>query len=78
MRGVAPSREEYVPGSDEIICRRLADGSGHRLVKVFVHPGQLRARLAELAAQWDRRLDTIKRLAETAHAENKKRNRHDR
>ena len=29
--------------------------------------------MAELAAQWDRRLDMIKRLAETAHAENKKR-----
>ena len=28
---------------------------------------------AELAAQWDRRLATIKRLAETAHAENEKR-----
>jgi ArsR family transcriptional regulator, cadmium/lead-responsive transcriptional repressor len=26
--------------------------------------------MAELAAQWDRRLSTIKRLAETAHAEN--------
>jgi ArsR family transcriptional regulator, cadmium/lead-responsive transcriptional repressor len=34
--------------------------------------------MAELAAQWDRRLNTIKRLAEAAHAENKKRNRHDR
>ena len=33
--------------------------------------------MAELAARWDRRLSTIKRLAETAHAENKKRNRHD-
>jgi DNA-binding transcriptional ArsR family regulator len=33
--------------------------------------------MAELAAQWDRRLDTIKRLAETTHAENKKRSRHD-
>jgi DNA-binding transcriptional ArsR family regulator len=33
--------------------------------------------MAELAARWDRRLDTIKRLAETAHAENKKRNRHE-
>ena len=32
--------------------------------------------MAELAAQWDRRLDAIKRLAETAHAENK-RNRHE-
>ena len=33
--------------------------------------------MAQLAARWDRRLDTIKWLAETAHAENKKRNRHD-
>jgi DNA-binding transcriptional ArsR family regulator len=29
--------------------------------------------MAELAAHWDRRLDTIKRLAEIAHAETKKR-----
>jgi ArsR family transcriptional regulator, cadmium/lead-responsive transcriptional repressor len=29
--------------------------------------------MAELAAQWDRRLGMIKRLAEAAHAENKKR-----
>ena len=28
--------------------------------------------MAELAAQWDRRLDVIKRLAEAAHAEAKK------
>jgi ArsR family transcriptional regulator, cadmium/lead-responsive transcriptional repressor len=34
--------------------------------------------MAELAARWDRRLDAIKRIAEAAHAENKKRNRHDR
>ena len=33
--------------------------------------------MAELAAQWDRRLGTIKRLAETAHAESKNKNRHD-
>jgi DNA-binding transcriptional ArsR family regulator len=33
--------------------------------------------MADQAAQWDRRLATIKRLAEAAHAENKKRNRHD-
>jgi DNA-binding transcriptional ArsR family regulator len=33
--------------------------------------------MAELAAQWDRRLGMIKRLAETAHAENKRRNRRD-
>ena len=29
--------------------------------------------MAEVAAQWDRRLATIKRLAETAHAGNKRR-----
>jgi len=34
--------------------------------------------MAELAAQWDRRLAMIKRLDETAHAETKTRNRHDR
>ena len=33
--------------------------------------------MAELAARWDRRLGTIKRLAEAAHAENKKRSRHE-
>lgn len=33
--------------------------------------------MAELAAQWDRRLDAIKRLAETAHAESMERNRHE-
>jgi ArsR family transcriptional regulator, cadmium/lead-responsive transcriptional repressor len=32
--------------------------------------------MAELAAQWDRRLAAIKRLAEAAHAENKRRERH--
>ena len=30
--------------------------------------------MAELAAQWDRRLAAIKRLAEAAHAENPRRN----
>ena len=34
--------------------------------------------MAQLAAQWDRRLAVIKRLAEAAHAENKKGNHHDR
>jgi hypothetical protein len=29
--------------------------------------------MAELATQWDRRLDAIKRLAEAAHAEDKQR-----
>jgi ArsR family transcriptional regulator, cadmium/lead-responsive transcriptional repressor len=33
--------------------------------------------MAELAAQWDRRLAAIKRIAEAAHAQNKRRERHD-
>jgi ArsR family transcriptional regulator, cadmium/lead-responsive transcriptional repressor len=33
--------------------------------------------MARLAAQWDQRLATIKRLAEAAHAENKRRERRD-
>ena len=34
---------------------------------------QAAAAMADLAAQWDRRLATIKRLAEAAHAGNKRR-----
>jgi DNA-binding transcriptional ArsR family regulator len=34
---------------------------------------QVARAMADVAAQWDRRLDTIKRLAEAAHAEAKKR-----
>jgi ArsR family transcriptional regulator, cadmium/lead-responsive transcriptional repressor len=45
-----------------------------REVLYQVQPGRLdqatRA-MADLSAQWDRRLATIKRLAETAHAESK-------
>jgi 2-polyprenyl-3-methyl-5-hydroxy-6-metoxy-1,4-benzoquinol methylase len=44
-------KEDYAAGSGEVIHRRLADGSEHRLVKVFVHPGQLRARLSQLGWQ---------------------------
>jgi ArsR family transcriptional regulator, cadmium/lead-responsive transcriptional repressor len=33
--------------------------------------------MAEVAAQWDRRLGTIKRLAEAAHAETRKGDRHE-
>jgi DNA-binding transcriptional ArsR family regulator len=33
--------------------------------------------MAELAAQWDRRLDLIKRLAEAAYAADKERSHHD-
>ena len=34
--------------------------------------------MAQLAAQWDRRLAAVKGLAEAAHAETKERNHHDR
>ena len=34
--------------------------------------------MAELAAQWDRRLSAIKRLAEAAHSGKKERDRHER
>jgi len=44
-------KEAYVAGSDEVIQRRLGDGSEHRLVKVFVHPGQMSARLHQLGWQ---------------------------
>jgi 2-polyprenyl-3-methyl-5-hydroxy-6-metoxy-1,4-benzoquinol methylase len=44
-------KEAYAAGSDEIIQRRLADGSEHRLVKVFINPGQLRAWLHQLGWQ---------------------------
>jgi len=47
-------KEAYAAGSAEIIHRRLGDGSEHRLVKVFIHPGQLRARLRQLG--WHSRI----------------------
>jgi 2-polyprenyl-3-methyl-5-hydroxy-6-metoxy-1,4-benzoquinol methylase len=43
-------KEAYAAGSGEIIHRRLADGSEHRLVKVFIQPGQLQARLHQLGS----------------------------
>jgi len=50
-------KEAYAEGSDEIIHRRLADGSEYRLVKVFIHPGQLSARLHQLGWQTHIRRD---------------------
>jgi len=78
-----------VPFSRQAVCKHLVvlERAGlvsrrkqGREVLYQVQAGRLdqatRA-MAELAAQWDRRLATVKRLAETAHAEDKKRNRHD-
>lgn len=44
-------KEDYAAGSEEIIHRRLGDGSEHRLVKVFIQPGQLQTRLRQLGWQ---------------------------
>ncbi len=73
-----------VPFSRQAVCTHLAvlEEAGlvsrrkqGREVLYRVQAGRLdqatRA-MADLAAQWDRRLGTIKRLAETAHAEAKK------
>lgn len=47
-------KETYVAGSEEIVERRLRDGSRHHLVKVFVQPDQLRERLGRLG--WESRI----------------------
>lgn len=44
-------KEDYAAGSEEIIHRRLGDGSEHRLIKVFIHPGQLQTWLHRLGWQ---------------------------
>jgi 2-polyprenyl-3-methyl-5-hydroxy-6-metoxy-1,4-benzoquinol methylase len=41
-------KETYVAGEDEIVERQLRDGSTFRIVKNFVDPAQLQARLREL------------------------------
>jgi 2-polyprenyl-3-methyl-5-hydroxy-6-metoxy-1,4-benzoquinol methylase len=66
-------KEEYAAASDEIIHRRLADGSEHHLVKIFIHPGQLSARLrASEPRSWgqptDRRSDCCMRWASGVRA----------
>jgi ArsR family transcriptional regulator, cadmium/lead-responsive transcriptional repressor len=76
---------DRVPFSRQAVAKHLAvlDEAGlvtrrkqGREVLYQVEPGRLdqatRA-MAELATQWDRRLAAIKRLAEAAHAEDKKR-----
>jgi 2-polyprenyl-3-methyl-5-hydroxy-6-metoxy-1,4-benzoquinol methylase len=41
-------KEAYVPGMDEIVERRLNDGSAFRVVKNFIDPEALQARLREM------------------------------
>ena len=44
-------KEAYVPGRDDVVERRLNDGSTFRVVKNFVDPAELELRLSELG--WD-------------------------
>jgi hypothetical protein len=44
-------KEAYVAGRDEVVERRLADGSTFRVIKNFVDPTGLESRLRELG--WD-------------------------
>jgi demethylmenaquinone methyltransferase/2-methoxy-6-polyprenyl-1,4-benzoquinol methylase len=41
-------KEVYVEGRDEIVQRRLRDGSAHRVIKNFVDPEHLERRLRRL------------------------------
>ncbi|MBO0827501.1 MAG: class I SAM-dependent methyltransferase [Streptosporangiales bacterium] len=47
-------KEAYVPGQDEIVERRLRDGSTFRIVKNFVDPEQLHRRLRGIG--WESRV----------------------
>ncbi len=52
-------KEAYVPGMDEIVERRLNDGRAFRVVKNFIDPEALRARLLELGWACEIRRDGI-------------------
>lgn len=47
-------KETYLPDGDEIVERRLRDGSTYRIVKNFVDPEQMERRLRELG--WESRI----------------------
>ena len=78
------SLADHVPFSRQAVSKHLVvlEGAGlvrrrkqRREVLYQVHPERLHQAtraMADLAAQWDRRLGTIKRLAEAAHAQAKK------
>src|SRR5947207_1658902 len=50
-------KEAYVPGAEEIVERRLGDGRTFRVVKNFVDPEALQARLREIGWECDIRRD---------------------
>ena len=47
----AADQETYVTGSDEVVQRRLRDGTRHRLIKVVRGPAELTGQLTELGWQ---------------------------
>ena len=52
-------KEAYVPGMDEIVERRLNDGRAFRVVKNFIDPEALQARLREMGWACEIRRDGI-------------------
>jgi hypothetical protein len=45
---VERGKETYLPGEDEIVARRLEDGTDFRIVKNFVDPDALVQRLSHI------------------------------
>jgi 2-polyprenyl-3-methyl-5-hydroxy-6-metoxy-1,4-benzoquinol methylase len=52
-------KEAYVPGMDEIVERRLNDGRAFRVVKNFIDPEALQARLQEMGWACEIRRDGV-------------------
>jgi hypothetical protein len=47
-------KEEFL--EDNLVLRRLGDGSAHRVIKIFWDPSELQARLR--AMKWDSRVES--------------------
>ncbi len=60
-------KEAYVPGMDEIVDRRLNDGRAFRVVKNFIDPEALQARLQEMGWACDIRWDGVDLVYGEAH-----------
>jgi demethylmenaquinone methyltransferase/2-methoxy-6-polyprenyl-1,4-benzoquinol methylase len=60
-------KEAYVPGTDEIVERRLEDGRTFRIVKNFVDPQALQGRLHEMGWECDIRRDGSDWIVGEAH-----------
>ena len=53
--------------SDDELWSAIADPSRRRVLDLLVRRDEATRAMGELAEEWDRRLATIKRLAEPAH-----------